>query len=67
MTCTWKDCTELAVHPQKTKYGEVWANLCTQHNSELEQALTGTSARAILRCWVLGGGGADKMAARMTG
>jgi hypothetical protein len=65
MACTWKGCGNTAAHPQTSKSGEVWANLCDQHNAELEAALMGGSARRILSVWVLAAGGAKKMAERI--
>jgi hypothetical protein len=62
--CTWKGCSKPAKHQQTAKDGEEWANLCDEHNAELERSISGP-APVVLRCWVLAGGGAEKMAARM--
>ena len=69
MRCTWVDgrirCPLPAMSPQKAKDGEVWANLCSAHNKELDASIGKLDASVILRNWVRGGGGAKKMAARM--
>ena len=69
MKCTWVDgktrCPLPAVSPQKAKDGEIWANLCSTHNKELDASIGDLGAPAILRAWVRAGGGAKKMAARM--
>ena len=66
MSCTWKHCSKPAAHPQTATNGEVWANLCDQHSAELEAAIGGSDAKLLLRLWVMAGGGAEKMGARMT-
>jgi hypothetical protein len=65
--CTWKGCKSAAVHPQVATDGDRWANLCDEHNAQLEAAITKTEPEALLQCWTLAGGGAEKMAARVAG
>lgn len=70
--CTWRDpvigrCERIACHAQVSADGEVWANLCDAHKTELESAYPTTTAFSpgnMLRSWVRAGGGAEVMAAR---
>lgn len=64
-SCSWKDCTAAATHPQLAKDGTVWANLCTVHRDELERGLANPDPRTILRVWIYAQGGARPAAARM--
>lgn len=59
MKCTWKDCNKEAEHPQLSSDGREWANLCTAHRDELNEALDSGIPRATLRAWVRASGGAD--------
>lgn len=69
--CTWQDppdqrCEETATHPQTTKSGRVWADLCEKHNAELQESLKPEAdIKYMLQCWVRASGGAEKMAERM--
>ena len=62
MLCTWKDCNQYASSPQKDRNGKVWANLCIDHNKEIEGVLASPQPQSIMRVWVLATGGAKKMA-----
>lgn len=59
--CTWKDCDGIAAFSQYDKNGKEWANLCDEHNEELDAAVEDPSPKAILRAWVLASGGAKKI------
>ncbi len=61
MECTWKDCSEIATNIQLDKNGKEWANLCNDHNSELEKAIQDCTPKVLMRAWVLASGGAKKM------
>jgi hypothetical protein len=63
--CTWKGCSRKAAHRQIAQDGDKWANLCEQHNTQLEEAITGGEAKTLLHCWTMAGGGPEKMAARL--
>lgn len=63
--CTWVDCDEVAEHPQIGDSGNMWANLCSTHNKELEDNLL--DAKGILRCWIKASGGAKILAYGMVG
>ena len=65
MDCTWKDCENKAEHPQIGKNGNEWANLCTQHNTELDKAVDKMMPKPILKSWVQASGGAKKLAGTM--
>jgi hypothetical protein len=69
MRCTWNEkderCDKEAKFPQIATDGEVWANLCEEHNAQLEQAIELLDARKLLSSWVKAGGGPKKMASRM--
>lgn len=64
-TCTWKDCGKVAMHQQKGDGGRVWADLCDQHDGEINAMLEKRDAKGLLRAWVLASGGADKMVRSM--
>ncbi len=61
MTCTWVDCPNEATKPQIGERGQ-WANLCDQHDAELQDAIANFDARKLLSRWVKASGGAKKMA-----
>lgn len=63
MTCTWKDCAEAAVVPQVDADGAVWANLCPDHNKQLDDAIGG-DIKLTLKYWILAQGGAAAAAKR---
>jgi hypothetical protein len=52
MECTWLDCQSEATVPQIRKDGSRWANLCGQHDRELNQAVSDSDARNLLYGWV---------------
>jgi len=62
MKCTWKDCRKEAKHPQVGKTGVEWANLCNEHNKELDEDISALfSPKKVLKDWVLAHGGAKNM------
>jgi hypothetical protein len=70
--CTWQDppdarCTAEATHPQVATDGEVWANLCDAHDTQLNNAINDPefNPRRMLSHWVRAAGGATKMTERM--
>lgn len=63
--CTWVDCGRAAAFPQIAKDGEQWANLCAEHNEEIEAAIGALDARKVLGCWVKAMGGSKKATERM--
>lgn len=67
--CTWKDCASEAKHPQIASDQQQWANLCDEHNSELEMGILQTGetrdVRSLMSAWVKAQGGAKKAAERM--
>lgn len=65
--CTWDGCTKAATVPQIARDGERWANLCAEHDAELNKAIDTSNVPALMRGWVKAQGGAKKAAARMTG
>jgi thymidine phosphorylase len=46
------------------KDGVVWANLCDEHNAEVQKSLESGKAAMILSTWVAAQGGAGKAAER---
>jgi hypothetical protein len=78
--CTWQDppdrrCPNEATKPQVGTTGEQWADLCEHHAVELDASIACVNAqdykpvrdiRNMMRCWVSAGGGAKKMAKRMS-
>ncbi len=67
MKCTWVDCLKDASVPQIAKDGEVWADLCVEHDQRLIAAIDSGDPKQLLGLWVKAGGGHKKMAARMVG
>lgn len=67
MTCTWVDCSKEATVPQIAKDGDQWANLCVEHDAEIDKALVSMDVKVVLRNWLRAQGGAKAAAARMTG
>lgn len=67
MKCTWKDCQREAECPQKDKTGKEWANLCKEHDKEIEDVFKSEKfdVKKVLKCWVLASGGADKLSKEM--
>lgn len=63
--CTWVDCTEPAAHPQHDKGGQVWADLCDEHDTVLSLAVNTGNVPMILCSWVRAKGGAEKCAANL--
>ena len=61
MICTWKGCNKEASIPQKDRNGSIWANLCTDHDREINTALETLQPKSIMRAWILASGGAQKM------
>lgn len=68
-TCTWVDCQSKAERPQVSKDGEMWANLCVDHDNKFaadtDIAAPTYDVKRMLSSWVKAGGGAEKMAKRM--
>ena len=65
MKCTWTNCTNEASVPQLSKDGTQWANLCPEHNNELDESMTNPDVRIMLRCYIQAQGGPSKAAERM--
>lgn len=63
--CTWKDCNREANHPQISKDGKEWANLCYNHYTELIDSMRSDDPGKILHSWVLAQGGAKIAASRI--
>lgn len=65
-TCTWEGCAANPTRRMFDKQNVQWADLCEDHHTEFERAVTGLSGvPALLSCWVKAQGGAKKAAARM--
>lgn len=64
--CTWRDCQRPATKP-KIGGGGTWANLCGEHDAEINAAIDACDARALTRCWALAHGSKEKFVARMLG
>jgi hypothetical protein len=62
--CTWKECQSEASVPQVAADGEIWANLCVEHDEKLAGALD--DPLRMLSYWVLAQGGSQSAALRMT-
>jgi hypothetical protein len=67
MLCTWVDCEKEATTLIKEKDGKDYANLCDEHNKELNDSINKNpfNAAKMLQCWIKAGGGAKKMSERM--
>lgn len=65
--CTWRDCQRPATKPQIGGGGETWANLCGEHDAEINAAIDATDPKALLRCWALAHGSKERFAKRMFG
>lgn len=69
--CTWANCNQLALHPQIARDGEQWADLCDEHNKEIDKsiddAISGGDVKAILSGWIKAQGGSKKATQRMMG
>ena len=63
--CTYVGCTALASVPYLDKGGRPWANLCKEHDAEVNASITSGDARRLLSNWVKAQGGAKKAAARL--
>ena len=66
-TCTWMGCVYGPTHPQVAKDGEVWANLCSIHNAEMEKVMANAKPGTVLRTWILAQGGSRAASERMLG
>lgn len=60
--CTWHGCDLAATRKQVAEDGAEWADLCDAHNREMEKALDDADPQGMMRCWILVGGGAAKIA-----
>jgi len=60
MICTWKDCNKKGKFSQLDKNGNEWANLCEEHNRELDESI-GLDFKKMLSSWIKASGGAKKM------
>jgi hypothetical protein len=63
-TCTWEDCTEHATKPRIAQDGSKWADLCDQHDRQIQTAID-TGSVSLLSFWVKAQGGAKAAARRM--
>jgi hypothetical protein len=65
--CTWKECQDEATHPQLTRDGRMWANLCDKHHERLvtSKSLDNFNPKSLLSSWVKAQGGAAAAARRM--
>ena len=64
MKCTWEHCKNEAVKPQVGSNGRTWANLCGDHDIELDRAHA-VGFKKLISCWVKAQGGAKKAAESM--
>ncbi len=65
MNCTWEGCTKPATRPQLDRHKQQWANLCEEHDQELDKALSPPfDAKTALRAWIKASGGPKPLAAR---
>lgn len=64
-TCTWVGCRSEAVIEIETKDGDVWANLCSEHNAELDRSVMSFSPPKMISAWIKAKGGAEAAAAAM--
>ncbi len=67
--CTWKGkvtgpCAKEAVHDQRAKDGEVWAQLCDEHEATLERNIQSGEPKQIIGSWIAAGGGYEAAAKR---
>jgi len=60
--CTWVDCEEPAIKEQVAEDGNIWADLCVDHNKELSEATASENVVALMRAWVRAQGGAKEAA-----
>ena len=67
MKCTWVDCQNDAKHPQHDSNGELWANLCDEHNEQFNIATDSPEPKRLLSVWVKAQGGAKEATKRMMG
>lgn len=63
-TCTWAGCANPARHELGSRDGSKWANLCDEHNAEMDAAVNSPQVGDIVRAWIKAKGGAEKAAAR---
>ena len=63
--CTWEGCPARAVKPKHDKQNRIWADLCLEHNTEFERAMTLGAPGRVLSTWVKAQGGAAKAAERV--
>jgi hypothetical protein len=63
--CTWEGCGEPGTAPLHDRNGKRWALLCVAHEKELDAAILGLDAKAVIRCWVKASGGAKRLADEM--
>jgi hypothetical protein len=65
MKCTWLDCEREASVPQLSNNNSIWANLCTEHDALMEQAIVNGDVKLMLASWVKANGGAKELARKM--
>lgn len=63
--CTWSMCASEATKDQIAKDGEVWASLCAEHDTALEDSLNGSNPAKLLSLWIKAQGGSARAAERM--
>lgn len=68
--CTWcfKEirCARTAKHEQVDKAGNVWADLCDEHSTELDAAVASVDPKRNLSAWIKASGGSKKLSERMS-
>jgi hypothetical protein len=67
MKCTWVGCDNKASCLQESKDGEIWANLCEEHEAKQVKDIKEGNIKAMLSNWVKASGGSDKLAKRVLG
>lgn len=69
--CTWAGCEQPAQHQQIATDGQQWADLCDEHNGQIDKdidtAFADGDVKRLLSGWVKAQGGSKKAAKRMIG
>jgi hypothetical protein len=65
MRCTWIGCDKVATHEQFDRDGKSWANLCDEHNAEIEKAIDTMKPGVLMSAWIKAQGGSGAASRRM--
>lgn len=61
MRCTWINCQDTGLHPQRDRDGSAWSTLCEAHKLALDQVMAEGNVKNILSSWVKASGGTQAM------